>query len=404
MRNQLKKSKVHSVIILAVFTFTFFIFTTMLESKEQVIAKFENAIEAEDIEALKRLVKSMDSELKINSANVKKIRDFIIEDIDETMKQIQLNDHEFLTLKEEKKWIFFKGYSIEVQPYYIKLDLDKGVQSITFNDGQKLAFDDLNPKTVKIPMLPGYVNFVVTFHSAFTTHEKVYNKRLHPVFIDENREFLVQVIGNKVDFHSSWGEAEMIVNGQSIGVQKNWPVTFRPVIYNGSISVYIKKKFPWGTYSSDIVDVKEAKHYLGINPIDDNISKAIQEDADIFMASMQQAFNERNVDLLINATDNMKLQLYSIMNYDEDIAGQNISYSKIVSYIVPKPINISPINFEDKDLGVSFSATISIDEKYKYKGREYGQGKNYEFVYDEKNDQWLAHRWNKIYDHSHYVR
>jgi uncharacterized membrane protein YvbJ len=388
----MKKKKLTQFILFGIMTLFFAVYLFSLEEKDRAIASFETALLNKDVSALKAMLVS--SELKMTGANVKLLIDYLYENelVNQTIKEMKAGQSsDLLIVQEREKWYLFKEYDFKVKPYYINFKVDPSVRRITITNGQSIKVKSEQEQELKIALIPGDYDFLVSFETPYVAFNKNYRIEVSPSTARKNRTLHTSFYGVTLYINLQyWKDVELLINGESYGRVNESRVRLSPFLYDGSTTVAVRKKFPWGTFTSNEVKVKEREINLAIYPLNDIVRQEVDQVAALFMPSMQKAFQARDAQLLKNVTEKMKQQFS-----DHIKANKFNEYpDEMASY---KLMRMYGMNTNSKDS--SIHASVIVDEYYVWEEVSYSVGKEYLFIYDEEKQLWLADGWKYLYNH-----
>ena len=156
---------------------------------------------------------------------------------------------------------------------------------------------------------------------------------------------------------SQFGDAKILVNDNEIGALVRDDKEIGPVSKDGSVTVSIKKTFPWGEITSSPVKVENSKEInVPINIENEELIRQLSNCTDVFYRSVFKALNNEDKQCIEASSNEAKNKIYQIL---ED------------KYIIfKKTYEIVDVNIQKGKNEYSrepYSATVAVSLKYKVK-------------------------------------
>jgi uncharacterized membrane protein YvbJ len=369
-----------SIVLLSLLTF--FLFTTMFESKEKVIANFKEAIESKDIEALKNMLHSEDSNFKVNEENVQLFLNYLKDysKKEEVIEQLRENGkHDIIFIKETKEY-FTTKHKLFITPFYLHIQTSAGVKQLSFDNGVTLEINDQTEEII-IPVIPGKYRLSTEFSTAYTSFTNEKDIYLIPKMFNEQKQYTYQISSRKALIGTNLQTVDFYVNGERFSSEIGLHM-IDPVIFDGSISVYAQANLPGGTATSEVVTVTSKHVDLQVVP-NEELSNVLKQTVNDYILELQKAVKDEKPDFKSNLTSNFKAhQEGQIIRYGLNLAPTS---HKVLGEdaIVIKQINNYYYNnrHHDSMYEVLLWAEEVIDGKTGLV--------QYTLVFDEETKEWL---------------
>ena len=235
-------------------------------------------------------------------------------------------------------------------------------------------------------MVPGIYSIEIEKESDYGTI-----KEESEVTLVESSNFNLPLEANLVTVNSNFQDGIVYINGKSSNIKVKDFIEVGPFDETNTTTLMVKADTPWGTLSSN-------EYTIGSYPvielnIDLKNSKVVDEINDVvnrFYFSVFKALNSESKDDIISATENVKDNVYSILN--KEYFWLKNSYE--VSDLEIK-INNSEVNFD----GNNYTGNIVVNISYKIKKQIFGisikteeYSKNFFTEIKYENNNWTI--WN----------
>jgi uncharacterized membrane protein YvbJ len=380
------KTKTTSSIIVIGLVLSFFLFTSFVDGKGQVIEEFETALQDEDIAFLKSNVISEDPALPINEQNMKMFIQFLNEDNrkEAIMNNLKENgESEFLSLKSSNSLI--NKYKIVIHPYYLKLLFPEGLKKLTLSNGAEYEVEIGEEEIIDIPVIPGSYRATAHYETDFLSFETSFNFDLieGKIIAADDKRFLHRLKLGQVAILSQWQDTDFIINDSK--VHDGFDLRLNPIPIDGTHSFSIKKKFPWGTFTSEEVTIEESKTYVEgsdfakIDAVNDTLTKQIVSTMETYLNNWQSAITENKIELLTNVTGNFIPKAEVYLSSFERLNRELINYT-----IEKESITI----FED--IRGNYIAYVTVNESLQEVNNIiYYEDRGYFLIYNNKTGSWI---------------
>ena len=180
----------------------------------------------------------------------------------------------------------------------------------------------------------------------------------------DSSNFDIPLKANLVTVNSNFQEGIVYINGKSSNIKVKDFIEIGPFHENNATTLMVKADTPWGTLSSNEFTIGSYP-IIELN-IDLKNSKVVDEINDIvnrFYFSVFKALNSENKGDIVNATESVKDNVYSILN--KEYFWLKNSYE--VSDLEIK-INNSEINYDENN----YTGNIVVNISYKIKKQIFG--------------------------------
>ncbi|WP_409292633.1 zinc ribbon domain-containing protein [Peribacillus sp. SCS-37] len=279
------KSKVifGSLVLAAAVLLTAFYVTNHFLAPEKKAGGFIKAVQENDAAKVKKYINSGQIEIKADDAQAKafikylKSQPRILREADDQFKTTiaKLDRQKDLTVSASggsdrlidikytgKKWLLFNNYAIEVQPVYISVPALGEAADITIN-GKKAGRVDKKEETFG-PYLPGEYKIKAEINGVYGKVVKEAEAASSDAE-DQNLPVEFDLSENYIDLDSNYADADVYVNGKSIGKKVSDLEGIGPVERNGTVKVMVKKKFKAGEKKSNEAVITKDTDSLSLN-------------------------------------------------------------------------------------------------------------------------------------------
>lgn len=242
---------------------------------------FEQAVEKKDGKAMAHLLVPANEEMKITEENGQQLVQYLHEnpDVKDAMmktfrEQIRskgntkmAKEYPQLVLKEhQSKWLVFKAYKYEIQPYYAAFNVNFKGTTISV-DGKEKGKTKKDNQTIKVgPFAPGKYEVVAHYKGEYGEEKKKVTLDFYED-LAPTQKVPVKMVGSGVNITSNIEDAEVYVNDESIGETVGEIDTYGPVKRDGSVEIYAVYDYPFGEGKSEPVVIKNQKEiHLEVKP------------------------------------------------------------------------------------------------------------------------------------------
>lgn len=216
----------------------------------------------------------------------------------------------YLEKKEKKKWLIFNEYELKLKRYMIPVRTNFEGASVEI-DGKEVG--EVSPDRLSLeagPFLPGKYEVKVVYEGEYTTLESKRDYELFPMgAYDDGVELELQ--GDYVYVYADHADADIYVNGESIGLKADGSREIGPISLDGSNTMYVQAEYPWGTAKSEEQPVVSELLEFSIDPLTDEAKEAIMASASAFAKSWIEATQAQDATLATNLSQGMLERLYN---------------------------------------------------------------------------------------------
>ncbi|MCU9612808.1 zinc-ribbon domain-containing protein [Caldibacillus lycopersici] len=335
-----KKQKIITSVIAGIVIILLISFFTLknITNPEKKLERFEEALKTEDKDALKSLLDSGDSRIKLEDKHVEGLLtyvkdnpselDYIISNLEDQLDSLQSSkskkasseDSYFLNLKEDgKTFLLFDDYQIQLKPYYITVSTDYA-NSDVYVDGKKVGTTNEDAYTLEFgPYLPADYNFKIELASDYATLSNELEVDLYDYIYDTNEVYVdLYLDATSVDIYTDYSDAEIFVNGKSAGVSEDGYFYIDPITLDGSFTVYAEKEFPWGVVKSEEVTIEDYSYDLELNPVNDELKTQVSTAIKDYFTAYNAAYKGLDSTKIAQVNESYADQLISDIDYYKD--------------------------------------------------------------------------------------
>jgi uncharacterized membrane protein YvbJ len=330
-----RKTLLSTVVILGLLV-VFFIASSMMVTKDKQLTALEVAVVNNDVQQLTDLLSSEESSIKITKEDVETLVAYLDNfkknkaSLLEAIKNRK--DHELISIKTKKEWLFFEEYVFVINPYYIEFEVDEyikeieiaGVETLNIKEEGKVRSGPLFPKTYEI-----HVSYKTEYIPNYITKREIV---VTPVMANDQRfvKAKVQTQSITLDIYNGLG-ATVLINGKETNIKLDVP---NKKIYgiptDGTTKISIKKSYPWGDVISEEHNVSRKRVAFYFSPINEQVKSDIKLAKEAFSESFNEAFQKRDASLLKHVTPYMRTTFEEII---DEYAGREKLVSSLHEHI-----------------------------------------------------------------------
>lgn len=317
----------------------------------EVIRKFENAIAAEDTEALKKLLSVDDEAMEMTDERLRQLIQYAKEERDyyEATLQIMMGQQALLEEAEyvntglldkmspdqllnsgelylkKKKGFWSDSYTIGVRPQYLNITLENDNGTITV-DGKETHEVSKGNHSVKLgPLFPG--EYQVDFKTKFdyVGKEITESEPVSLLGMESETDYSKMVTGDQVRINSRLGEVQAYVNDQPTPfIQRSYMDDssgdyFYPAFSDGSQKIYGVAKFPWGESKSEPVVIDDLSDNYDITPpLQEQTRKEVLDFVTLFLETRAEAYGSKDISELEKLYPNFEGDLLQMVEADRE--------------------------------------------------------------------------------------
>lgn len=399
-----------------------------LNSRDKVVARFNEAIASKNTSKMAKHLVSSDPKLKIEAKNLDALLSYIDKNPsyrNEISKSIQrqatemevtsklkgdakdvlsaakavINTSDLFTLKKKgKTWLFFDKYVFEINPVYVRVTTNYKNTQIFLGDAEVCKADTENFTKEVGPYLPGLYTMKAVLKGDYVNLEKNQEVDLVRGINSGNENQKVKQVqlyldGYEISVDCEYDDAKLFANGKDTGLVIKDAKNFGPVSKDGSVKLYAQKDFPWGTVKGEEIAVTGNRYIsLKLSGVNEEVKNTLMETLNTYNKSWVEAVKARDASKLVNATEkkqkDMSDYIQRIISYKDMYTG---SFSKVTydldSMRVYKDDNKYYVQLLDQE--------TYVDAWYKEGGvapqtNSHNVYWRYTLVYDEAGKKWLV--------------
>lgn len=318
-----------AVLVVAVLCITLFASSNGSTSPE-VLRKFQNAVAAEDVDALKKLISVDDRQMEVKTEYVGQfikyakekpkywkqtleimIAQQALHENAETINTGLLDKHspaevlgagEFYLKKESG--LFSDSYSVGVRPQYLEITLenDNGIVKVNNKELMKASKDN---HTAKLgPLFPGEYDVSLVTHFDYANQEITQNETVSLFGFEPVTENSYFISGDQVRITSSLDGVEVYLNDKPtpfvIGTKEQSAEDyFYPAFADGSQKLQGVAKFPWGESRSEAVPITNlSESYSLTPPLQDQTKEEVLAFVRQFLETRAKSYETKDISTL----------------------------------------------------------------------------------------------------------
>lgn len=383
-----KKIIIVPLIIISVFFLGSFI-GDITHKEDVFIKKIERALERGSSTAILKLLR-VEEGTELNKNDIKPLIEFYKEDesrIKTLITALRKGQSVYsLTLCADSST---KNYYLSIDLRDVEITSNFQGSSVYVNGVDRGKIDEKGNLKVS-NLVPGLYTIEVEKESDYGSI-----KEDADIVLVDNSNISIPLSANLVTVNSNFQEAMVYINGKNSNIKVKDFLDIGPFNQNESTTVMVKADTPWGVLSSNECTIGEYPTIeLNIDLKDSKVLDEVNDMVNRFYFSVFKSLNSENENDIINATDNAKSNVYSILN--KEYFWFKNSYE--VSDLETK-INNSEINFD----GNNYTGNIVVTVSYKIKKQIFGisiksEGYTENFFTQIKyeNDKWIVNDINNF--------
>ncbi len=352
-------------------------------SRDRIISKLEFSLKEGDLTSLRRIV--LLNGKTVSRDELKPLMKYYnenpqgIESIVSSLKNNQ--DTPVFKIQAEKR-LFFNTYKLELRTYDVDINTNfsNGEFSIS---GVKAAKSVSEGESVE-NLIPG----VYTINGLLKSdYGDIIASKEFVLMKDE--EVQVNFDAIDVSIQSIFKDADVYINDKYTGKTVDEIGEIGPFKKDGSSYISIEKDFPWGT-------IKSNEEYIGDMPVinlnidmnNDELNNDLIKVSDEFYRSVFTALNNEKEEYIINAQEDVKSKIYSILKE---------KYFLLKNEYIIDDINIMDSKSEFTYNNGQYRANLIVEVDYIIEKKFFNLEKNKnskkfftKFIYDEKKQDWIV--------------
>lgn len=352
-------------------------------SRDRIISKLEVSLKEGDLTSLRRIV--LLNGKTVSRDELKPLMKYYSENtqwIDDVVSSLKSGEDTAVFNMSINKRIFFNTYKLELKTYNLKVNSN-------FSNGEFTIDNIENGKAIGEGesienIIPGIYTINGLLESDYgniqTSKEFVLMK---------NEEVQLNFDAIDVNIHSIFKDADVYINDEYTGKTVEEIGEIGPFKNDGSSYVHIEKDFPWGTIKSNDEYIKDKPVInLNIDMKNDTLNSDLIIASDEFYRSVFTALNNERKEDIINAKEDVKSKIYSILEE---------RYFLLKNKYIIDSINIMEDKSEYVYINGEYSANILVEINYSTEKSLFSIDKNRnskkfftKLVYDEESDEWIV--------------
>lgn len=245
-----KEKKILLIVSIIAFLLPFSMFLGgARNSKDDVLRQLEIALKENDSQKLDKLISK--DKLQVNSDDLYHLMEYYNQDslrIDSTISKLKKDNetNDFYLTSEEG--YFGEKYKLYINLYNIQIKSNYEQGKFTIDD------ETISTNAQFIHLVPGLYKISATLNSDYCN---IHNEE--QILLMKDEQVTINFDAMNIKVKSQFGDAKILVNDNEIGALVRDDKEIGPVSKDGSVTVSIKKTFPWGEITSSPVKVENSK-------------------------------------------------------------------------------------------------------------------------------------------------
>ncbi len=361
-----KKMIIMPLIIISIFFLGSFI-GDITHKEDVFIKKIERALEKGSSRTILKLVRSQDG-LELTKSDIKPLIEFYKEEnsrIKTLITALRKNQGAYsLKLCKDDKT---DEYYLDMELKNMEITSNFEGSSVYVNGTLKGEINE-NGKLVVSNLVPGLYNIKIENKSDYGNI-----KEDTDVLLINDSNISMPLNATLITVNSNFQEGTVYINGKNSNIKVKDFVDIGPFNKDEITTVMVKVDTPWGVLSSNEYIIGEHPMIeLKVNLKDNKVLDEVNDTMNRFYFSVFKSLNSENKDDIVNATEEVKGNIYSILNKEYFWLKNNYEVSDL-----DIKINNSEINFD----GSNYIGNIVVTISYKIKKQIFGISiKNEEYV------------------------
>lgn len=292
-------------------------------SKSYIISKLETSLKNNNEKSLCKIVRLNNN--KIDKNTLKPLMKYYVEDkskVDLTINSLKNNNesNDFKLICKNK--IFGKKYYFEVKTYDLQVNSN-------YKEG-KFFIKNIDKSIISGEKFKGLIPGIYNVNGILESKYGNIKSKTKEVIVMSDKTIDSKFDAINITVSSIYDDAKIFINNKDTNKIIKDNIKFGPFKTDGSVSIYIKKKFPWGTIKSNTVNVKDIPNInLDINMKNDELTSEIKYSISKFYKSVFQSLNKNNEKLIVNATDEARKSIFNILSQSYIILKNKYSIDEI---------------------------------------------------------------------------
>lgn len=378
-----RKFKLIFILVFVLALFSGYFIGRINSSRDRVISKLEVSLKEGDLTSLRKIV--LLNGKTVSRDELKPLMKYYgentqwIDDIVSSLKNGQ--DNSVFNIQTSKR-IFFNTYKLELKTYNVKVNSNFANGKFTIDNIENGK--GINDGETVENIIPGIYTI-----NGFLQSDYGDIKTSKEFVLMKNEEVQLNFDAIDVNIQSIFKDADVYINDEYTGKTVEEIGDIGPFKNDGSSYVCIEKDFPWGTIKSTEEYIKDKPVInLNIDMKNDTLNSDLMIASNQFYRSVFDALNNEKKDYIINARDDVKSKIYSILEE---------RYFLLKNEYIIDSINI----VEDKSEYIynegEYNANILVQVDYSVEKSLFNLDKNKnskkfftKLVYDEESDEWIV--------------
>lgn len=307
-----KYSKAIMVFVLVAIIFSGFAYGDITTKESELIKKVSIALNSGSEKKLLKIIKVENKNIKLSKDDLKPLIRFYEEDKSRvsTLVTSLKNGDEAYSLKVVKEEGFIRD------KYFLGITL-REVEIVSNFKNSKLYLDSKykgdigsSGRLILSGMVPGVYDIKVE-------NKSIYSELLEErkIAFTQNDKVDIELNGIMVTVSSNFANGIVYINGESSGKAAKDFVNIGPFLNDGSVELQVKAETPWGELSSNKVYIDKLPEVnIDIDLKNEGIIKEIDNTVSEFYSSVFTALNSQNKEDIVDASDEVKNQVYDVLN------------------------------------------------------------------------------------------
>ncbi|MGG3271398.1 zinc ribbon domain-containing protein [Priestia aryabhattai] len=301
-----KKSKVLTASIImaaALLGGSYYAIDKFITSPRAVAEGFVDAVQANDIQKVKKYVNEGQIELKATDEQTKSFITYlhknpkVLSSIDDGLSEQSTNYEEKTSISKDeaspyaqlqrdgKKWGIFDNYTVRIHPAYATVMSSADATTIYLDDQKEGSVNADKEKKIG-PFLPGTHKIKAIVKNEFGNIE---DQQTIDSSEDEEASADFDWSEHSVYVYSDYDDATLYVNGKSTDTEIGDIDSIGPLPTDGSVKMYAKREFTSGMKKSKVVSIKKGTE-------DVNLLFDVEDQEDMEASTDIEAEDETSVD------------------------------------------------------------------------------------------------------------
>ncbi|ANU17889.1 hypothetical protein BBI11_12980 [Planococcus maritimus] len=167
-----------------------------------------------------------------------------------------------------------------------------------------------------------------------------------------------------------------------------------PLLLDGSTSAYAQVDFPWGTETSEPVNITTNYHSIDFVGMDEEHQQALTDQVMVFAEEYVEAYAKRDAAIFTSVSSEQ------LERFQQDIDWMDTMGDYFMGALTQVGVDKESIAIKRDGKAVTLNAEFSIDGVYYYQtekpsAEEFKKEVSLEFVYDQAEEKWMVSTYNE---------